>query len=93
VGLGAPEVVDSSIRRAAVASGANNGGVQRNRSELVAWNERDDGRAIAKRPIGRKVDNIGVMGDSAMVRRLGCIVMRERVIYGEVFVRSVCCRR
>jgi hypothetical protein len=54
----------------------NNEGVGENRNGAVAWIERVH-VASGSRRVVRKRDNMGVMGDRFIVRRLGCIMKRE----------------
>ena len=54
----------------------NNEGVGENRNGAVAWMERVHVASDSRRVVRRR-DNMGVMGDRFIVRRLGCMLKRE----------------
>jgi len=53
-----------------------NGAVGENRNGAVAWIERVH-IASGSRRVVRRRDNMGVMGERIIVRRLGCMLKRE----------------
>jgi len=53
-----------------------NGGVGKNRNGAVAWIERVH-IARGSRRVVRRRDNMGIMGERFIVRRLGCMFERE----------------
>jgi hypothetical protein len=63
----------------------NNEGVGENRNGAVAWIERVHVASGSRRVLRRR-DNMGVMGDKDIVRRLGCMMKREGGIGGFIYV-------
>jgi len=63
----------------------NNEGVGANRNGAVAWIERVHFARGIRRVVRRR-DNMGVMGDSCIVRRLGCMVKKEKGEWAFIYV-------